>query len=174
MTFETLFQGKYRTKSNRRPFWYFITVCTKYKEHYFGEIIDGEIQLNELGKIVNDELLKTETMREKVILDSFIVMPNHVHVIIVFDPPRPVETQCIASLPNKFGPQINNLASIIRGFKSSVTQYARLHQITFQWQSNYYDHIVRDDDDLKRIRRYIDENPQNWDRDCNNPEGLFM
>jgi len=106
---ETLFQNKYRIKSNRRPFWdysrfgwYFITICTQHKEHYFGEIVDDEIQLNEIGKIVNDELLKTAQIRENVQLDEFIVIPNHVHVIIIINPHHNVETtRWVVSKPKK-------------------------------------------------------------------------
>ena len=186
---ETLFQDKYRIKSNRRPFWdysgfgwYFITICTQNMEHYFGTIVDDKMKLNELGKIVNDELLKTAQIRENVQLDEFIVMPNHVHVIIIFDPPRPVETtRWGGSKPEKEMThrvistlKKNSVGSIIGQFKPTATKRIRKINPLFQWQSNYYDHIIRDDNDLKRIRRYIDENPQNWDRDRNNPEGLFM
>ena len=185
---ETLFQNKYRIKSNRRPFWdysrfgwYFITVCTQHKEHYFGEIVDGEIQLNEMGKIVNDELLKTTQIRKNVQLDEFIVMPNHVHVIIIithkYNADPNVETRCSVSLPKggEFSKPISgSLSMTINYFKGSVKRIANQNNISFQWQSNYYDHIIRNDDDLKRIQQYIDENPQNWDRDRNNPEGLMM
>ena len=84
------FKHKYRTTSARLKYYdyssnggYFITICTKDRENYFGEIVDGEIQLNEMGKIVNDELLKTAQIRENVQLDEFIVMPNHMHMIVI-------------------------------------------------------------------------------------------
>jgi len=73
------------------------------------------------------------------------------------------ETQNIASLQkNKFGPQSQNLASIVRGFKSGVTTYARKNNIEFAWQSRYYDHIIRNYKSWKKIRQYIQQNPNNW------------
>jgi REP element-mobilizing transposase RayT len=130
-------------------------------------------------------------------LDVHVVMPNHVHGIIVIDKPgdrhhgindllddkrnagRIVETQNFASLSlppsppplpkqqpkNKFGPQSQNLASIIRGYKSGVTKFARNNKINFAWQSRFHDHIIRDDASCQRIRNYIINNPENWPND---------
>jgi REP element-mobilizing transposase RayT len=101
-----------------------------------------------------------------VLLDAFVIMPNHVHGILLID--KPVETQHLASLPppqNRFGPQSQNLASIIRGFKIGVTKYANQHQITFAWQSRYHDHVIRNTGDYDRIRQYVAENPQKWSAD---------
>jgi putative transposase len=99
-----------------------------------------------------------------------------------------VETQDLASLPsfpscpslpqipslpqtadNQFGPQSKNLASIVRGYKIGVTKYARKNNIPFQWQSRYYDHIIRDEISLNKIRQYIIQNPLNWQTDAENP-----
>ena len=179
---ETLFQDKYRIKSNRRPFWdysrfgwYFITICTQNKEHYFGEIVDGEMILNNIGNMVNDEWKISENIRKEITLDCFVVMPNHLHGIVIINN---VETNGRSSLPTvKFRMKPKSVSSLLSGFKSSTTSKFNTIQKTIKqplWQSNYYDHIVRDDDDLKRIRRYIKENPQNWYRDRNNPEGLLM
>ena len=66
---------------------------------------------------------------------------------------------------NQFGPQRRNLASIIRGYKSEVTIYARKNQIDFAWQRNYYEHIIRSPDDYDRISKYIAHNPENWNQD---------
>jgi putative transposase len=114
------------------------------------------------------------------------VMPNHVHGIIIIDKPvgNPVfgciggmlDMQNFAYLPippiqrtqtpkNKFGPQSQNLASIIRGYKTGVTKYARNNDIRFTWQSLYHDHIIRDNASFKRIQQYIINNPKNWDSD---------
>jgi len=92
-------------------------------------------------------------------------MPNHVHGIVVID--KPVETQNFASLPspNKFGPQSQNLASIMRGYKIGVTKYAREHEIAFQWQPRYHDHVIRNAIEYERITHYILTNPVKWHQD---------
>ena len=81
-----------------------------------------------------------------------------------------VETQNIASLrsgapKNKFGPQSQNLASVIRGYKIGVTQFARLNNIPFAWQARYHDHVIRNAEEHERIQQYILTNPKTWDKD---------
>jgi REP element-mobilizing transposase RayT len=143
-----------------------------------GEIRDGRMNLSYLGRIVRDELRRTERIRPDVTLDTFVVMPNHVHGIIVINrDPHFAETHCNVSLPgatdpdvgNRFGPQVDNLASIIRGFKSSTaaTINKRFGPNTFAWQPRYHDRIIRNADELERIRWYIRNNPRMWGRDRN-------
>lgn len=114
----SLFKNKYRIASARWQNWdyanagaYFITICTKDRQHYFGEIHNGTMQKNELGDIVTLEWLKTPALRQdmNLTLGEFVVMPNHFHAIIIIGTneynskdveTQPVETQCIASLPN--------------------------------------------------------------------------
>lgn len=189
------FQNKYRIPSARAAWWnygnnaaYFITICTKHRAHYFGEI--GS--LSEIGKIAESEWLKTLSIRPDMNLkmDAFVVMPNHFHAIIwigdneynrntdgdtdIGNDNRDdvVETPCMASLPpqpgvpgNKFGPQFKNLASILRGFKSAVTTFAIKNNIEFGWQERFHDHIIRDEGSYQRIRNYIINNPSNWETD---------
>jgi putative transposase len=101
-----LYKNKYRVESIRLKNWdysnngyYFITICTKEKEHFFGNIIDGKMFLNDIGKIIYDEWYKSEKMRPNIILDEFIIMPNHIHGIIIINNDN-VETHSNASLPN--------------------------------------------------------------------------
>ena len=195
---EVLFKGKYRIKSTRLPNWdyssdgfYFVTICTKNRIEWFGEIPvrtasswpggrNGIMGLSDIGCIAYEQWKLTGELRDNVILDEFIVMPNHVHGIIqIFN--HFVETHCNASLRNddnwnnnQFGPQRNNLASIVRGFKSSVKRICNKNNIPFEWQPRFYDHIIRNEKDLYRIRRYIKYNPRKWELDRNNPEGLWM
>ncbi len=184
MSEKELFQEKYKIKSIRLSFWnysnsghYFITICTKDRIDYFGKIKNGIICLNKYGSIICQEIYRTPLIRKNVVIDEFIVMPNHIHLVLEINNAllnnESVETQCIASLPNTykntFGPQRNNLSSIMRGLKSIITK--RIHQnglINFQWQSRFYDHIIRDEEDLYRIKEYIQNNPLNWNRDRNN------
>jgi putative transposase len=177
-----LYKNKYRIESVRMKEWnyskggyYFVTICTLNGECIFGEVVEEKVQLSSVGKIVAEEWKKTERIRNNVLLDTWIVMPNHVHGIIIVDNDD-VETHCHASLPykNKFGPQRNNLSSIIRGFKSSTTVRIRSIKHKFSWQSRFYDHIIRNEKSLSKIREYILNNPLKWELDKNNPENLYM
>ncbi len=101
-------------------------------------------------------------------MDAFIIMPNHIHGIIISD--KTVETQNFASLQhenniNKFGPQSQNLAAIIRGFKAAVKKYAVINNIIFSWQPRFYDRIIRNECELFNIRKYIVYNPYKWEDD---------
>ena len=106
-------------------------ICTQNHEHYFGEIANGAMHLSEIGHLANKYGVEIPEHFPFVELDAFVVMPNHVHGIIIINKPnneRNVETQNFASLQskpaNRFGPQSKNLASIIRGFKIGVTKNA--------------------------------------------------
>jgi putative transposase len=155
--------------------------------NWFGDVVDGTMQLSPVGEIVADEWRRTEQIRPDVSLDQWIVMPNHLHgIVVVHETPRvetnrrsktSVETHRDASLQepkrNEFGPQRNNLASIIRGFKSASTK--RIHAIGHQefcWQPRYYDHIIRNEKSFNKIREYIAKNVMQWEFDRNRPPGL--
>ncbi|WP_197076630.1 transposase [Hymenobacter terrenus] len=104
-------------------------------------------------------------------LDAFVLMPDHVHGILLFDKNEPVGPPL--SYENQFGPQRQNLASVLRGFKSGVTTFARVHALEFNWQPRFHDRIVRSDDELRRIRDYILTNPSRWEKEWDNGEGLY-
>ena len=173
------FKGKYRIKSTRLPNWdygkdaaYFVTICTQNREHYFGEITDGMMQLSEIGLIVENEWMKTFQMRPDMNLqmDEYVVMPNHFHAIIIigeneYNTPFRNAMHCVSTdgeYKNKFGPQSKNLASIIRGFKIGVTKNVRKTHADFAWQSRYHDHIIRNDQSFDKIKDYIRNNPMKW------------
>ena len=90
-------------------------------------------------------------------MDEFVVMPNHIHGILFFNRPEKTDWQ-----PNQFGAQSQNLGAVIRAFKSALKRYANQNRINFDWQPNYHDNIVRDEDHLNNIRRYIKNNPLKW------------
>ncbi|MEO8414246.1 MAG: hypothetical protein ABI472_11335 [Ginsengibacter sp.] len=186
------FKNKYRIQSARLQNWdygspglYFITICTKNRKHYFGEIKNGEMVLNELGLIVNIEWEKTPEIRPDMNLElgEFITMPNHFHAVIMIGENkfnvhggdamhgcRDAVHGCRdamhgVSTANKFGPQSKNLGSIIRGFKSAVTTTARKLGVEFGWQARFHDHIIRNHNELIRISNYIIANPRNWKDD---------
>jgi len=181
-----LYKNKYRTDSFRlkswdysNPWWYYVTICTKDKKCWFGKIKNGKMYLNNLGKIVNEEWLNTSNVRENIELDYFIIMPNHLHGIIIINSVE--TTRCVVSANDKIEQQIkketsqrlvsttiksNSLGSIIGQIKSRVTKRIRSSGFpNFSWQPRFYDHIIRNDNDLYRIRKYISNNPLKWEND---------
>jgi putative transposase len=180
MTNTDKFKGKYRIPSARWAAWdygsnaaYFVTICVANRAHDFGAITNGEMNLSLLGQSALDCWNEIPAHFPFVELGEFVVMPNHVHGILAINKPqtvetRVVETQDIASLQtprNRFGPQSQNLASIIRGYKIGVTKFARQHNIPFAWQARYHDHVIRNAAEQARIQQYILTNPQNWEKD---------
>jgi putative transposase len=186
-----LFNNKYRIPSARLQNWnyaneamYFVTICTKNKENYFGKIVNTNndtnaiLQPTEIGKIAQIEWYKSIEMRPDMNLEfgEFVVMPNHIHGIIMIgankfntslerrDAMHGVSTNA-NEFKNKFTPQSKNLSSIIRGFKSAVTTYARKNSIEFDWQTRFHDHIIRSNDAYQRISNYIINNPRKWQQD---------
>lgn len=153
---------------------YYVTICSYNRKCLFGEIICDEMQLNDYGRIVKEEWFKTCQLRPNIELDEFVVMPNHVHGIIVIinelnhgnHPARWMPTND----ENKMKP--GSLPVIVRAFKSAVTK--RINEIYNMlnmpvWQRGYYDHIIRNEKSLNQIREYIIENPRLWLKDDNNP-----
>ncbi len=138
------------------------------------------MNLSSLGEIAQSCWFEIPEHFPFVHVDSFVVMPNHVHGILVIDKVgynsqngvgmrKTVETQNLASLPigtkNQFGPQSKNLASVVRGYKVGVTKNARLIHADFGWQSRYHDHIIRNLKSYDKIVNYIQNNPVNWEED---------
>jgi len=174
----TLFKNKYRVESIRLKDWdyssngyYYITICTKNREHFFGEIKDGEMVLNEIGKIVDDEWNKSFIIRSELFCDCYIIMPNHVHGIIRIHKTHRRDTRPCVSTESKHGVakrKPKSVSSFVAGFKSSVTKNAKKINKEFSWQSRYYDHIIHNENDLNRIRKYIKSNPDNWNKDKEN------
>jgi putative transposase len=175
---DDLFRKRYRIDSARLVGYdygtngmYFITICTRNRQPWFGLIGEADPILipTAIGQIVIDCWQAIPDHFPFVEVDAFQLMPNHLHGIIWINKPDYADWQ-----PNQFGPQSRNLGSIIRGFKIGVTQQARLTMPDFSWQARYHDRVIRDDDELHRIRTYIDANPANWAADRENAAGLFM
>lgn len=149
---------------------YFVTICALNKKCIFGDVENAEIRLNEYGQVVRNEWLNTENIRSNVELDAFIVMPNHVHgILVIVDDCRGV-LQYAPTKKYGFSSPSQTLGSIIRGLKSSVTkiinQIRNTHGVPV-WQRNYYEHIIRNEKELDKIREYIANNPLNWETDEN-------
>lgn len=164
------FAGKFRIRSTRLKNWdysspgyYFVTICTRNFQPFFGEIIDGVMRLTPVGEIVHRFWSEIPEHFPNIGLDEFVIMPNHMHGIIIIH--ECVETQHAASLPKP-----GSLSTIIRSYKSAVTRWARRNAYPkFAWQSRFYDHIIRSDESLHEIRSYIRHNPLKWDLDKYNP-----
>ena len=182
----TLYKNKYRIKSARCPNWdytsdgyYFVTICTYNRQCFFGNVIAGKMQLSDIGLIIAQEWQKTPQIRSNVQLDEWVVMPNHLHGIIIINNPvetfrRNVSTTNDDTQPktnNKSRLKSNSLGSIIGQFKSVCTkQIWKMGFNDFRWQTRFHDHIIRDEESLHRIRQYIINNPAQWELDRNNPK----
>jgi REP element-mobilizing transposase RayT len=135
--------------------------------------VNGAMRLNEFGEMVNNEWLKTPRIRHEIILDSHVVMPNHFHAVVILRRgDRPV-----APTNNTSGPKPRSIGSLVAGFKFSVTkginETRKMHGVPV-WQRNYYEHVIGDDDDLNRIREYIEYNPARWAEDEENPSRIKL
>ncbi len=151
---------------------YFVTVCTKEKRHLFGRIVGSKMYCSSLGRVVENCWLQIPIHFPFVELGEWIVMPNHVHGVLIFDKKsRRDAKSCVhpfgeGEISNLFGPQSQNLASIVRGFKVGVTKYARKYTDVYEvWQSRFYDRVIRDECELFFISEYIESNPKNWGKD---------
>jgi putative transposase len=156
-----------------QPGAYFITICTVQHECIFGEINRNKMVLNEFGKIAETEWLKTPRLRDNVKLDEYIIMPNHMHGIIRITDVCvgahcnvPLQQQRHCYQTEQFGKSTrNSIPTIIKLFKSTVTR--QINQLRNTpgmpvWQRNYFDHVIRNEQELYRIRQYIRNNPVNW------------
>jgi len=199
------FKNKYRVESHRMPGWdysgngyYFITLVTQNRECNLGEIINEKMILSDFGKIVDTEWEKSFEIRNELFCDEYIIMPNHLHAIVIIEKSKNdddlniihgmnntngshdlhVETHGRASLQNQpFYRKPQSLSSFIGGFKSvintkidnfiddnnlDIPKYNRNHHF---FQQNYYDHIIRDENEYNRISQYIINNPVKWGND---------
>jgi len=154
---------------------YFITICTHNHKCTLGEINKGEMWLNEIGKIVEEEWLRTLNIRSGIKLDVFVIMPNHIRGIIVISDESSkqsvVGTHSCASLQRK----PRSLGSIIAGFKSAATKRINEMQHTpslHVWQKRFYDRVIRNDKELAIIRDYFHNNVLQWTFKDDNPDDI--
>lgn len=146
---------------------YFVTICTWQRKCLFGEIVDGEMQLNNLGNHVCETWTGIPRHYRHVALDAFVVMPNHIHGIIYISD---VETR--AGLKPAPTDKWHDLSEIIRGFKTFSSRRineSRNNQGWPVWQRNFYDRVLRNGDELTRARAYTINNPLQWVKDKENP-----
>jgi len=173
---------------------YFVTVCACGRQCLFGEIADGTMRLNRLGTIVQSCWHDLPTHYPHLGLDAFVVMPNHVHGIIVLTDSENLGVRPglrvgagssvgaglhvgagLSPAPTPTGVKRHGLPELVRAFKAfSTRRINELWDTSGQsvWQRNYYEHIIRSEKSLDAIRQYIEANPTNWSFDLENPANI--
>jgi len=151
---------------------YYVTIVTYQRDCLFGEVVNGEMVLNEYGKIADECSCAIPDHFPDIELGAYVIMPNHVHGIIVITNGR--GTIYRAPTQEQFQkPVTDSIPTIVRTFKAAVTRrIGREYNAAGIWQRNYYEHIIRDEKDLQNKTDYIEANPSLWDDDDNNPHNL--
>jgi len=155
--------------------WYFVTICIKDRIECLGKIKNEKMEYSRYGDIVLKYWQTIPDYYKNVFFDEWVIMPNHIHGIIVIE--NPVETeQC--SVPTMVGKnkKYGLLSKIVKSFKeiSLKTIRKNYNDYEFIWQRSFYDHIIKNEKSLNKIRHYIYYNPAKWELDRNNPENLLM
>ncbi|HZO71862.1 MAG TPA: transposase [Ktedonobacteraceae bacterium] len=163
-----------------QPGWYFITICTLERKVAFGDVVDDKMCLNASGELAQKTWTTLAERFSFVQLDAFVVMPNHVHGIIIL---ADAQTSFLrqdpdsGSAPERLQASIqtkrsdhpvpsSSLGEVVRTFKGAATYLIRrAGNPTFAWQARYYEHIIRNQQELDRIRAYIETNPARWAQD---------
>ena len=155
---------------------YFVTICSHKKQSLFGWVENAEMQLSELGKIVETFWNEIPDHFPSVLLGAFVVMPNHIHGIVHIHEASGSGTIYRATMEDEHTnyeafqkPVKGSVSTIVRTFKAAVTRAAGLQQSTLPiWQRNYYEHIIRNEKEFQEIESYILNNPLNWLKDEEN------
>lgn len=146
---------------------YFITICAYQRQHLFGTIVEGTMQLSAIGLLVEQEWTATPIHRPYLRLDAFTIMPNHVHGVVFIEDPSALpndRAQHAAPLPS------GSLGAFVRAFKSAVSRRSKI-ELGFQqpiWQRNFHERIIRNADEYDKIAAYVISNPANWQSDSLN------
>ncbi|MEK7452094.1 MAG: transposase [Patescibacteria group bacterium] len=142
---------------------YHITICAEHKKCLFGDVINGEMKLNDMGKMIEQQWMDLPNRFSNIELDTYVIMPNHIHGIIIVNPIR----ERAGTRP---APTIANIVGTFKSF--SMNEYIRnvkhANWPSFDqkiWQRNFYEQIIRNIASLYQIREYILQNPQNWKTD---------
>ncbi|MDX2164955.1 MAG: transposase [Gammaproteobacteria bacterium] len=152
---------------------YFITICTRLRENFLGKIDDHKMICSDMGEIVTKCWNEIPEYFDDVLLDEFVVMPNHIHGILVRPTLTREEMNAIQQQknerhegPGRFG---SHLSTIVGSFKAGCTRIINKMkgEMYFGWQRGYYEHIVRNEQSLHKIREYIRLNPSTWESDKN-------
>jgi putative transposase len=156
---------KYRDYSS--PGLYFVTVCSDFKNCTFGKVVDKEVVLSQLGRIVDEAWLALPSRTVGIQLHEHVVMPNHIHGIVEIVQQKLAQQAAPLQASGGFGPGIArtpSLSIIVRSFKADVTRRAGI-ELDWKkeiWQHNYFDRVIRDGREFENASRYIVENPMRW------------
>jgi putative transposase len=182
----TKFKNKYRIPSARLQTWdygsngaYFITICTQHRKHYFGNIQNETFIPTDIGALAIKYWMEIPSHFPFVELGNFVVMPNHIHGIIIISKHTVETLQCNVSTgdadtPDKsdknekmanISPKSGTISTIIRSYKSIVSKHAHQLHAEFAWQPRFYDHIIRNAQAYNNIHHYIANNVLNWEKD---------
>ena len=186
------FQNKYRIQTIRVPWHdyncgtYFVTACTRGREHYFGKILADndcpQMELSPIGKYADEQLRNVQNHYPYAEIPLWVIMPNHIHALVIIDHNKiPYErrkaktfylnettshritdnTEDLRRIANMQG----WLSVVIGGVKRAVTHHANQNNIPFAWQTRFHDHIIRNVDEMNHIAKYIENNVANWQQD---------
>ena len=150
---------------------YFITICTKDKSHHFGKIYNGIMHLSTIGEIADYGIKMMPTHYGDGTIQQYMVMPNHIHIIIKIGNPIllpqnfPRNTYNAAKAMTKQR-HTTALSRAITAYKIYVTRNAHKVNPQFNWQTRYHDHIIRNIEEYENIANYVITNPMNWNKDC--------
>ena len=152
---------------------YFITICTHQRGCLFGNIVNEEMHLNELGKIIQTEWIKSDEIRSEIEIGEFVIMPNHIHGIVIITrrgdrPVAPTPVVHVAPIKEPRGPTPRSISALIAGFKSASTKQINILRNTPRipvFQRGFHDHIIRDEPDYQHHYNYILTNPIKWRND---------
>ena len=181
----TKFKETFRIETTRldewdysNQWWYYVTINTKNHINYFGKVEKGKVVLNKIGNCTKKLWEEIPDHFQNIELDYFVIMPNHIHGIIIINPKDIVETRHGVSLQwdgNKFSKPIkNSLSVIVNQFKGSLKRWCNKNGYTnFSWQSRFYDRIIRNEKELYNIRKYIEQNPLKWELEKDDHENIF-
>ena len=171
-----LFNNKYRIPSARAQWhdyncgFYFITICTDKREHFFGEIHDSKMTLSQLGFFANSYIKKINYTYSDAQILSHVVMPNHIHLIIRVNKSRKKQQNVkndtsVNEKMSDISKRCGRLSNIIIKYKSALTKYANKHDIPFTWQDRFHDRIIRNQEEFAIKINYIEQNIANWKDD---------
>jgi REP element-mobilizing transposase RayT len=165
---------RYATRDYSLPGKYFVTICTAQRTECFGKVINGKMHLSETGDIAYQMWHEIPVHFPFIDLDAFIVMPDHIHGIIVITGPvrtplhvgalhaTPLPTHRLNETMSFISPKSGSLSVVVRSYKSAVTKHVHKFDANFFWQRGFYDNIICTTGQLSRIRKYISDNPKKW------------
>lgn len=156
---------------------YFVTICTRHRKHYFGDIYNNKMHLSKIGEFIELQLISASGFCKEITVPLFVVMPNHIHAIVSVKAQK-IPLTCFAGNTLQRSPNpslranstcqrhVPTLSRYISSLKGAVTKFARSIGLDFAWQGRYHDHLIRGNRDGNNIAEYIMNNVTKWPDDC--------